>query len=239
MNNFAGIGELPAPFAERLRWLCVWTVSFWLIWGTLERLEAQQRFQRAVPEPTLQRERDWDARADGTARVEQIGSGAVWVTGEDPLVLAHLEEDPAGWMTSPGAVSAGGVPTIVSDGGEEFYVSDGRVWDGSGWVEPWYPNRPYLIPRVVDRLRWRPLFPHRPHLRGSWPGGPPLEQPRTFWLNPFALQQGVGNLLFRGNQPADPGSLGFSFFAGSRPDGRPRPSAVFGPWSAVRGASAH
>ena len=95
------------------------------------------------------------------------------------------------------------------------YDPYGEYGEGENWAEmgppPLFPNRPYLVPRVVDRLRWRPLFPNRPYLRGSWPGGPPLEQPRTFWLNPFAVQQGVGNFLFRGNQPADTGSLGFPF----------------------------
>ncbi len=76
-----------------------------------------------------------------------------------------------------------------------------------------FPRRPYWLPRLAERLTWRPLFPRRPYLRGAWSGGPPLEQPRTFWLNPFALQQGVGNFLFRGNQPADTGSLGFPFSA--------------------------
>lgn len=96
--------------------------------------------------------------------------------------------------------------------GDEVYAADGEYveWAETGQM-PLFPNRPYLVPRVVDRLRWRPLFPNRPYLRGSWPGGPPLEQPRTFWLNPFAVQQGLGNFLFRGNQPADTGSLGFPF----------------------------
>jgi hypothetical protein len=131
----------------------------------------------------------------------------------DLAVGMEVAEDPAGWMTDPAVLGEGEWLTDWSQDPTlgETIAPDGLVWDGAEWVEPWYPHRPYLVPRVVDRLRWRPLFPNRPRLRGAWSGGPPLEQPRTFWLNPFALQQGVGNLLFRGNQPADTGSLGFPF----------------------------
>ena len=73
---------------------------------------------------------------------------------------------------------------------------------------PVFPNRPYIIPRTVDRLRQRPLFPR---LTAAFHSGSPSDRPHTFWFNPFAIQQGLGNFLFRGNQPADTGSLGMPF----------------------------
>lgn len=153
-------------------------------------------------------------------------------TGELELELDDPSVDPAGWMqagdpdsqsilegSGAGVVgiaipSSNGAPRFVEgsyfDAEADPMLADGQEWSEYG-PAPVFPNRPYLVPRLVDRLRWRPLFPNRPYLRGSWPGGPPLEQPRTFWFNPFAVQQGLGNFLFRGNQPADTGSLGFPF----------------------------
>lgn len=89
---------------------------------------------------------------------------------------------------------------------------DSASYDSAAAVtEPWFPNRPHVVPRTLSRLRQRPLFPNRPHLMGTWTGGPPLERPRSVWFNPFAIQQGMGNWLFRGNHPTDTGSLGFPF----------------------------
>lgn len=147
----------------------------------------------------------------------------------------RFEVDPAGWMQdeiveappvewtdgSTAGPMAGPMRAIPGQGSyfdADAYPGDGYYsYDGDYQTQaytgppPLFSDRPYIIPRVLDRLRWRPLFPNRPYLRGSWPGGPPLEQPRTFWWNPFAVQQGLGNFLFRGNQPADTGSLGFPF----------------------------
>jgi len=55
------------------------------------------------------------------------------------------------------------------------------------------------------------IFPIFPLFRQRWPSSPGLQRPRSFWLNPFAIQQGLGNLIFRGSHPADTGALGFPY----------------------------
>ncbi len=124
--------------------------------------------------------------------------------GMEPDAWVYEGEGPSAWL-------AGELPASGIGYDHDYYGVPGHGQAYDAGYDPLFPNRPYLVPRLADRLRWRPLFPQRPHLRGSWSGGPPLEQPRTFWFNPFAIQQGMGNFMFRGNHPADTGSLGFPF----------------------------
>lgn len=92
-------------------------------------------------------------------------------------------------------------------------VASGEMVPGGAYAgyEPWFPNRPHILSRTADRLRQRPVFPNRPYLFGGAAWGPAPERPHNFWFNPFAIPQGLGNLLFRGNYPADTGSLGFPY----------------------------
>lgn len=139
-------------------------------------------------------------------------------TSLPPLPGVEAFENPAIYDTQWNGELDAGVATGVYSGAYDetgaylgSTIAPGSM-TGAGLASgPWFPNRPHIIPRTVDRLQQRPLFPNRPYLRGALAGGPALERPRTFWLNPFGLQQGVGNFLFRGNQPADTGSLGFPF----------------------------
>jgi len=122
-------------------------------------------------------------------------------------ILGYPSQDPLpdGYQMQPYLESMDDQGYALESASTQGYPSQN---DAAGQI---FPNRPYIVPRVVDRLQQRPWFPNRPMLRGAWSGGPALDQPRSFWLNPFSLQQGIGNFLFRGNQPADTGSLGFPF----------------------------
>ncbi|MBL8892196.1 MAG: hypothetical protein JNL67_19630 [Planctomycetaceae bacterium] len=157
---------------------------------------------------------EWSPIATGELELDDPNvDPAGWMQAENPDSLS-IVEGPGGRVVGSKHSNSTAAP-ILAEGSyfdTEAYpmAAEGQEWSEYG-PAPLFPNRPYLVPRLAERLRWRPLFPNRPYLRGSWPGGPPLEQPRTFWLNPFAVQQGLGNFLFRGNQPADTGSLGFPF----------------------------
>lgn len=184
---------------------------------TLPPLPSVEAYQRPHSAATMQ---------SNPTDLGTIDYGGVNYGGVDYGVLDNSGVDYGG--VDYGGPNVGGDPNFASrqthDPSVNYRAGDHALGYGETYGDPVYageamgigggalfPNRPYLVPRVADRLRWRPLFPSRPHLLGSWPGGPALEQPRSFWLNPFSVQQGLGNFLFRGNQPADTGSLGFPF----------------------------
>lgn len=181
-------------------------------WICVERLPEAISAQRWAPTSARQ-------SSDSAATFDGAVDPAGWM--QDEMVGTPLPAESNPQLLRIDGESIGETGAMPAQGSyfdqeaypeSEYYSETGEAADwGYGGYPPRFPNRPYLVPRLIDRLRWRPLFPNRPYVRGSWPGGPPLEQPRTFWLNPFAVQQGMGNLLFRGNQPADTGSLGFPF----------------------------
>lgn len=91
---------------------------------------------------------------------------------------------------------------------ESRLLGEPRIDDQSLRSENFFDSgRHYQTNRPVRDF----IFPIFPLFRQRWPNNPGLERPRSVWLNPFAIQQGLGNLIFRGNYPADTGALGFPY----------------------------